>query len=476
MLFNSYEFIFIFLPITLLVYFTLAKCKWPKLATVSLVVASLAFYSYWDIRYLPLLLGSIVFNHTLGSYIEKARNKRLLVIAVLTNLSLLGYFKYTGFFIRTFNDIAGASVFVPEIILPLGISFFTFTQIAYLVDAYRGETQTYSLLTYSLFVTVFPHLIAGPILYHKDMVPQFSQLRRFVFSHKNMALGISMFAIGLFKKVLIADTLAPGVKLVFDNADKVSVIEAWAGALGYTLQLYFDFSGYSEMAIGLGLMFNLNLPINFNSPYKALSIIDFWRRWHITLSAFLKNYLYIPLGGNKAGEANRTKNLLITMLLGGFWHGAGWTFIVWGGLHGIYLVINHAWRKQNIRLPNSLAWLITFLCVVIAWVFFRANTMQEAMALLSSMAGRNGLVLPPALGDFIPSLKGQGIPLRPYLFNAGEMLLIPVLLLLCVRAKNTRELMAGFRPSWKWFVFVLLILTASLYSFAHVSEFLYFQF
>ena len=231
MLFNSYEFIFIFLPITLIVYFTLAKFRLTKLATTSLVVASLAFYSYWDIRYLPLLLGSILFNYTAGSFIEKTRSKYLLAFAIFTNLSLLGYFKYTGFFVRSFNDILGTSVFVPDIILPLGISFFTFTQTAYLVDAYRGETEKYSFLTYCLFVTVFPHLIAGPILYHKDMIPQFSKLKNFVFSQKNMALGISMFSMGLFKKVVIADTLAPWVKVVFDNADKVSFIEAWAGAI-----------------------------------------------------------------------------------------------------------------------------------------------------------------------------------------------------------------------------------------------------
>ncbi|MDD3149739.1 MAG: MBOAT family protein, partial [Candidatus Gastranaerophilales bacterium] len=381
MLFNSYEFIFIFLPITLIIFYTLAKFRLTKLATLSLVIASLGFYSYWDVRYLPLLLCSILFNYTIGTAIEKSLNKYLLAFGILIDLVLLGYFKYTGFFLSSINDTFSSSFFVPEIILPLGISFFTFTQIAFLVDAYRGETKNYSLLTYSLFVTFFPHLIAGPILHHKDIIPQFSKLKNFVFSYKNMALGVAIFSIGLFKKVIIADTLAPWVKLIFDNASTATFIEAWTGALGYTLQLYFDFSGYSEMAIGLGLMLNINLPINFNSPYKALSIVDFWRRWHITLSSFLKNYLYIPLGGNRKGEFSRIKNLLITMLLGGLWHGAGWTYIIWGALHGIYLVINHSWNKLKISMPKFLAWTITFLSVVIAWVFFRAKNIGDAISI-----------------------------------------------------------------------------------------------
>ena len=282
------------------------------------------FYAYWDARYLPLLLVSILFNYTVGSLIERHKSKLGLIIGVTVNLSLLTYFKYTNFFLSSFNEMFQTAIYVPKIILPLGISFFTFTQIAYLVDAYRGETQRYSLLTYSLFVTVFPHLIAGPILYHKNMIPQFSKLKNYVFTHKNMALGAAFFSVGLFKKVMIADSLAPWAKVVFDNAGMVSFIEAWAGALAYTFQLYFDFSGYSEMAIGLGLMFNFKLPVNFNSPYKATSIIEFWRRWHITLSEFLRNYLYIPLGGNRNGQYGRMRNLLITMLLGGLWHGAGW--------------------------------------------------------------------------------------------------------------------------------------------------------
>lgn len=481
MLFNSYEFIFIFLPLTLAGYFLFAKYKLTKLATAWLVFASFSFYAYWDIRYLPLLAISILFNFTAGSFIEKTRSKKILTAAIIVNLCLLGYFKYTGFFLESINQAVGASLFVPNIILPLGISFFTFTQTAYLVDAYRGETKNYSLLTYSLFVTVFPHLIAGPILYHKDMIPQFSNLRNFIFSYKNMALGISIFSVGLFKKVMIADTLAPWVKVVFDNADKVTFIEAWAGALAYTLQLYFDFSGYSEMAIGLGLMFNLKLPINFNSPYKATSIIDFWHRWHITLSTFLKNYLYIPLGGNRHGEFNRLRNLMVTMLLGGLWHGAGWTFVIWGGLHGFYLVVNHSFRKLGGLLPKIAAWPLTFLAVVVTWVFFRAENVYDAGSLIYTMSGFNGitLALPNVIATKLSLVQTLGIKfeIAQYFKSSKIFVLIPILLMLCVWAKNSHQLFSdNFNPSVKIAVVISIFIVLSMLNINKVSEFLYFQF
>lgn len=433
--------------------------------------------------YLPLLIISILFNYSIGSYIERTRLKSALIAGISTNLMLLGYYKYMGFFMSSCNALLLADLPVPEIILPLGISFFTFTQTAYLVDAYRGETKKYTLLTYSLFVTVFPHLIAGPILNHREMIPQFSRLRNFVFSHKNMALGITMFSMGLFKKVVIADTLSPWVKLAFDHAEQLSFVEAWLGAVSYTLQLYFDFSGYSEMAVGLGLMFNFNLPINFNSPYKSTSIIDFWRRWHISLSTFLKNYLYIPIGGNRNG--NHLRNILITMLLGGLWHGAGWTFIIWGGLHGLYLVINHTWRKQSIRLPKMVNWLITFLCVVVAWVFFRADNVQEALSVLMAMVNLGNIVLPS--GGFYEAklglLRQFGVHFD-HISNyanldglAGKVVAIVGLLTYVVWARNTQEWLTRFSPNWVWAgilamgVFYALILMNNT-----TSEFLYFQF
>lgn len=459
MLFNSYEFIFMFLPITVLIYFINTKFHYTKLATTTLVISSCVFYAYWDLKYLPLLLCSIIFNYIIGMTIEKTRSKQLLQFGIIVNLSLLVYFKYSSFFIKALNDGIGTTLLIPEIILPLGISFFTFTQIAFLVDAYRGETQNYSFLTYSLFVTFFPHLIAGPILYHKDIIPQFSKLRNFVFSHKNMSLGLAFFSIGLFKKVIIADTLAPWVKLVFDNAHAITTTEAWVGAIAYTLQLYFDFSGYSEMALGLGFMLNIKLPINFNSPYRALSVIDFWRRWHITLSVFLRNYLYIPLGGNRHGNIKRIRNLLITMLLGGLWHGAGWTFVIWGGLHGIYLVINHSWRKNNIKLPAFFSWLLTFICVVIAWVFFRATDVDNAFLILKAMCG---------LTNHIGGVKILG--------NTSNDIKIITILLLLTQWTNTQELVAKKYPKILWIIIVSILLLISLLNLSKTSEFLYFQF
>jgi len=433
-LFNSFEFIFLFLPITLLVYFTLARYNLTKISTLSLVIASLVFYSYWDLRYLSLLIGSITFNYTIGSIIEKTNSKPLLTLGIVVNLSLLAYFKYTGFFVQTLNDMFTTSLIVPEIILPLGISFFTFTQTAYLIDAYRGETKHYRFLTYSLFVTVFPHLIAGPILYHKHIIPQFSQEKNFKFSHENMIIGGIFFMVGLVKKVMIADMIAKWVNPIFTNPSGISFSEGWFAALGYTLQLYFDFSAYSEMAIGLGLMFNLKLPINFNSPYKSLSIIDFWRRWHITLSEFLKNYLYIPLGGNRHGNLAKMKNLIITMFLGGLWHGAGWTFIIWGALHGIYLVINHGWRRLDYDLPKWLSWSITFLCVVIAWVFFRANSVNDAMQILHAMLGLNGIILPIYLGKL--SLLSNASLIR----SSAYFCVLLMLLIITLKLPNIQQI------------------------------------
>lgn len=471
MLFNSYQFICLYLPIVLCIYFLLAKYRYGKLATGFLVVASLYFYSAWNIKYLPLLLGSILFNYFMGCHIEKYRKKFLLVLGISVNLALLAYFKYTGFFFISMNKFLSLNLNVPEIILPLGISFFTFTQTAYLVDAYRGETKKYSLLSYSLFVTIFPHLIAGPILYHKDMIPQFSRLRNMIFNYRNFAIGMTIFVIGLFKKVVIADNLSPWVKIAFEHAYTLTFIEAWSGAVAYTMQLYFDFSGYSEMAIGLGLMLNFKLPINFNAPYKATSIIEFWRRWHMTLSEFLKNYLYIPLGGNRNGQFKKMMNLMITMLLGGLWHGAGWTFVIWGGLHGIYLVVNHMWRKYGRALPDSINWLITFTAVVIAWVFFRAAHVSDAVAMLKTMF------------DLSKVIRIDGTYYAWHLgnlsFGGTEMLIsLLVLLVAVIIGKSIPCYMEeNFKPNKKWAMGVALFFVASLLMMSgKVSEFLYFQF
>ncbi|MGF1478098.1 MAG: MBOAT family O-acyltransferase [Cyanophyceae cyanobacterium] len=493
MLFNSYIFIFCFLPITLTIFFCLARFRQLQAAKVWLTISSLFFYGYWNISYLPLLVGSIIFNHQIGHRIaltkpESRQAKALLWIGICVNLAAIAYYKYANFFLTSVNVVANTRLALPTIILPLAISFYTFTQIAYLVDAYRGETKTanYDLLTYSLFVVFFPQLIAGPILRHDELIPQFRQLRNFIFSHKNFALGLTLFSLGLAKKVLIADILSPWVALVFDHAEAVTFIEAWVGAFSYTFQLYFDFSGYSDMAIGLGLIFNIHLPINFDSPYKASSIIDFWRRWHITLSNFLRDYLYIPLGGSRQGELRRYLNLLTTMLLGGLWHGAGWTFVIWGGLHGVYLSLNHWWRKQKIPLPNLLGWAITFGAVMVSWVLFRAYSLQEGVAILLAMFGAKGVVLPGEPSGKLAFLTLFGVRLQrwaelnylPTLYDSKALGMLALATLTgCVTLlPNTQQILQKLKPTWWWALGIGAIAGCSLLSLNRVSEFLYFQF
>ena len=464
MLFNSWIFIIFFLPIVFVVYFGLARLRYIELARVWLAIASIGFYAYWNVAYVPLLIGSICWNYLWGRIIAYGkRPKVMLAIAILGNLALLGYYKYTGFFVTTINDMTGFAYEVPHIILPLGISFFTFTQTAYLVDVYRGETKIAgeTFPAYLLFVTIFPHLIAGPIINYRDMLPQFYRLRNFVINYRNLSLGISLFSMGLFKKVYIADNLSPWVSAVFNNASDASFAEAWAGALAYTYQLYFDFSGYSEMAIGLGLMFNLQFPTNFNSPYQSKSIIDFWRRWHMALGSWVKNYLYIPMGGNRQGELCKMRNLFVSMLLIGLWHGAGWTFVLWGGLHGLFLMINHQWRRLEKKLPSIMAWSITFLCVVIGWVFFRAVSFADGWSIIVAMFG------------------GSGVTWNAWHISTDVRKVVKILLLLTVVLAfmpNPQIIIHKFKPNKIWWVTTLAILIWAMLHFNQYSEFLYFQF
>lgn len=406
MLFNSYGFIFLFLPVVLIGYFQLARVS-HAFAGGWLAAASLFFYAYWNPAYIGLLFGSITFNYAFGMWIAKAggrhdeqgNKKRLLIVAITANLLLLGYYKYANFFLGNIGAATNASLTLGEIILPLGISFFTFTQIAFLVDAYQGKVKEYNFVHYTLFVTYFPHLIAGPILHHKEMMPQFAQRNNYRINWDHVAGGLVLFTLGLCKKVLWADSFAPYAQAVFGGVERgeiPTIYEAWSGALAYTMQIYFDFSGYTDMALGIALMFNIRLPINFYSPYKATSIIEFWRRWHMTLSRFLRDYLYIPLGGNRKGKVRRYGNLMATMLLGGLWHGAGWTYICWGALHGVYISIAHLWRewlpgKWVAWVPNWLAALsggiLTFIAVVVAWVVFYSTDIAHAAVMLKAMAG-----------------------------------------------------------------------------------------
>lgn len=510
MLFNSFTFLFLFLPITIVGYFALAR-KNHVWAAIWLAAASLVFYGGWSLAYIPLLVGSILFNYWMGQRIAAASGKarkRWLTFAIVADLGLLGYFKYADFFIAGINLTGAAQFPALSIVLPIGISFYTFTQIAYLVDTYQGKVKESRFIHYLLFITYFPHLIAGPVLHHAEMMPQFDRPSSYLFSQRNVAVGLSIFAIGLAKKVLIADNLAPHAGFLFDQSDQFSLLLAWGGVLAYTFQLYFDFSGYSDMAIGISLLFGIRLPLNFDSPYKAVNIIDFWRRWHMTLSRFLRDYLYIPLGGNRKGPLRRHVNLFITMVLGGLWHGAGLNFVVWGALHGLYLMINHGWHvvAAKIRFPSaSRGWRIasialTFMAVCVAWVFFRATEFDKAALILGGMAGHYGVSMPASiglqLGSLKPLLEQAGVEFflgggARFIGTWSWVVLAAAIAFLC---PNTQQIMrhhesrpmdavtgrlAGamaWQPSRRWAVCIGAILIGSLLSLSRPTEFLYFQF
>ena len=439
-------------------------------------------------------------------------------MAIAVNLFFLIYFKYANFFVDNLNHLTGSALSLATVVLPLGISFFTFTQIAFLADTWQGKVKEFNFVHYALFVTYFPHLIAGPVLHHAEMMPQFAKRNVCHVNWDNMAVGLSIFVLGLAKKVLLADAVADFSTPVFDAVKaggQPMLFESWVGALAYTLQLYLDFSAYSDMAIGLSLMFNVRLPLNFNSPYKATCIIDFWRRWHMTLSRFLRDYLYIPLGGSRLGTKRRYVNLMLTMLLGGLWHGAGWTFVIWGALHGFYLLVNHAWRalKQHFgwshggRLATLAAGALTFLAVVVGWVFFRADSFSSAVTMLQGMVGVNGVSLPSSLerwSRLIPGghswlvfngLGNFGVETVKALEYLGIGFLIVWLL------PNVRQLFNTYCPTcdnfettpvfvqhskiinlltWKpsklYLVTLAIILLISILNLTKISEFLYFQF
>ena len=409
MLFNSFEFIVLFLPFTLLAFYLAGNLVSGRLAMLLLVISSLFYYGWWNPNYLVLILSSIIFNFCMGKILGNQNRsavfrKSILIFSITANLLTIGYFKYANFFVDNVNFFTGSTFHLEKIILPLAISFFTFQQITYIVDSYQGYTKEYQFLNYCLFVTFFPQLIAGPIVHHKEMMPQFTQPNIYRLNFDNLANGFCMFLMGLAKKILIADTVGADASRIFSISESGQALDfftAWQGALAYTFQLYFDFSGYSDMAIGIGLMFGIKLPLNFNSPYKASNIIDFWRCWHITLSRFLKDYVYIPLGGNRKGKFYRYVNLMLTMLIGGLWHGAGWTFIFWGALHGFYLIINHGWNygrkklghdlKNKSPINSLLGIVVTFLCVVVGWVLFRSESISGAANMYNGMIGLNGI-------------------------------------------------------------------------------------
>jgi D-alanyl-lipoteichoic acid acyltransferase DltB (MBOAT superfamily) len=519
MLFNSHAFIFLFLPVTFAVFFVLARTS-HLLAAGWLAAASVFFYGWWNPAYVALLLASIVFNYIAGMRISQAaaggrdtEKKWLAIAAVAANLILLGYFKYANFFVDNLNAALHTQLNMGEIILPLGISFFTFTQIAFLIDTYKGSVKEYRFVHYCLFVTYFPHLIAGPILHHAEMMPQFTRASTYRLQAGSIAVGLTIFFIGLFKKVILADGIAPYVAPLYAlpaAGVAPTLVEAWCGVLAYSLQLYFDFSGYSDMAIGLSLLFGVRLPLNFHSPYKAVNIADLWNRWHMTLSRFLRDYVFVPLGGQRKSAWRRYSSVLVTMFLCGLWHGAGWTYILFGILQGIYLCVNQWWRmlrkrmgqdrKRPTRLGTLVAVLVTFVAWLVGLAIFRADSVPHALQIIAGMFGVNGMVLPdrwlPKWGALGSWLAANGVVFGDSrgLVTAGLVNWILILLAITWFAPNTQQIMARFDPAllipramaparalaWRPTVTAALLVAAlafaSIVNLHRHSEFLYFQF
>jgi len=512
MLFNSHEFLFVFLPVVFMGFVVLAR-RAPWASPIWLALGSVFFYGWLSREMTVLLLASILFNYVGGRVVDHARCNGAYLrgkvgVIVVANLALLGYFKYANFFVDTINKLGG-SIDLISIALPMGISFFTFTQIAYVVDVSKGNRGERSFVNYLLFVTWFPHLVAGPVLHHKQMMPQFHEMAsgKSRFSAETVSVGLSMFSMGLFKKVVLADNIAVFANPAFDAAaagQAPMMVEAWVALLAYSLQLYFDFSGYSDMAIGLSRMFGVRLPLNFDSPYKATSIVDFWRRWHMTLSSFLRDYLYIPLGGNRNGEPRRYLNLFLTMVLGGLWHGASWNFVIWGGLHGLYLVINNFWSRIfaprfNFAgiISRGLFASVTFFAVVLAWVPFRSADFSTAMSMWSGLFGLNGVALPTRLEPWVPEVLKSSVRFQQMYIGDGlsfsEAVLSVFCGLICVWFfPNSQQWLAAYRPAWEsvqariaWWswrptrgyaVAMGVLLAASILAFKKNSPFLYFQF
>jgi alginate O-acetyltransferase complex protein AlgI len=486
MLFTDPLFLAVFLPFVWGGFRVLQHAQLHKWLIPWLLVSSLVFYSWTSLYYLPLLLGSIGMNAVVARYIGAAEGRvrlALLATGIGLNLLALGLFKYAAFTVETINTMAGSSLWVPHIALPLAISFYTFVQIAYLMDIHRRLVKPETSMKYALFVMFFPQLIAGPIVHHRELAPQLSRLAEWRIKPQDISVGLTLLIIGLFKKAGIADELAPTANAVFNIAQSGAPLDAasaWLGALAYTAQLYFDFSGYCDMALGIARLFAIRLPVNFNSPYQATTIIDFWRRWHITLSRFLRDYLYFPLGGGRKGIVRQGLNLLVVMLLGGLWHGAGWTFIAWGAVHGVALGIAHVWhRKGAWTFPPLAGWAMTMLFVVLAWVFFRADSLASAAHMFKAMAG---------LGEAFP--QAGIVSVEAVLYCAGAMALavwMPNALWLLRRYSPVFEPMRldmpppvfarlRWRPTAGWAFVIAVLFLAVIFLADRPKEFLYFQF
>lgn len=478
MVFSSVPFLFFFLPITVLLYFFLNRFQAGRYCMPLLFCASLFYYAYWKPVYVSIIIFSMLLNFSVGQVLGLSSRYRkiIFILGIAANLGMLCYFKYTNFFLDSLNTMLDDPIPFLQITLPIGISFYTFQQIAYLSDIYTGkhDPTAESFLSYGLFVTFFPQLVAGPIVHHREVMPQFSAASR-VPNWQNMYMGLCFLSMGLAKKVLIADTLSPIVRFCFDEAYSLTFPEALLGSLAYTLQLYFDFSGYTDMAIGCALFFNIHLPENFNSPYKAVSIQDFWRRWHMTLSRWLRDYLYIPLGGNKHGTGRTLGNLFLTFLIGGIWHGAGWTFVLWGVLHGGALVVHRIWSKiWGKSMPALCGWALTFLFVSLAWIPFRAVSFERLTLFVDGLLGYNGFAMRQLCRNAI--IRAVGLP--DYLGFTGPLLLLLLLLLVVLRCRNSQEILQNIESKklMYWVSALLFVALLAILSPGYKQEFIYFQF
>lgn len=486
MLFNSYIFLLLFLPLTLVLYYGCSHLKKETAAKWILILASFIFYGYFDVRYLPVILASICFNYgcskgLLSRQYEKYK-REILGVGILGNVGLLFYIKYWNFFLENVNAVLGSNFKMTQVLLPLGISFFTFQQIAYLVDSYRGETKEYNFTDYTLFVTFFPKISMGPIVFHQQMMPQLRNAGKNTLNADSLARGIYRFSIGIAKKVLLADTLAQGVDWAYGNVDVLQGADVLVVSLLYTLQIYFDFSGYCDMAMGVGDMFQIAMPKNFNSPYKAGSITEFWNRWHITLSGFLQKYIYFPLGGSRKGFAATIRNILLVFLISGIWHGAAWTFIIWGMLHGVARVLHKIFEKTWEKVPKVVAVAATFGFVNISWIFFRAENPGQAGVMLKKMFSPWQWKLEPGLLQQFDVLEFTYIEEHvPALLNMVTaypqihlLLILMIGLLLVFIPKNLYE--KEFCPGLLNGFMSVILLVWSILSFSGVSTFLYFNF
>ncbi|HXH74626.1 MAG TPA: MBOAT family O-acyltransferase [Bacteriovoracaceae bacterium] len=481
MLFNSYFFIFIFLPVAWLGYFALNKYKMVDLAKSWLLGCSLFFYGYYNPSYLPLILVSILVNHAITTQLQNDKNERhktsLFYFSLCFNLGLLGYFKYMNFFLDNFSALTTIHLEPLKIILPLGISFYTLQQVAYLIDVYQGVAGEKRFIDYALFVTFFPYLLSGPIGHYSEIMPQFESLRAKVFNYRNVALGLFVFTIGLSKKVLIADTLSGWVSDGYLHPEKLHFFHAWGTSLSYTFQLYFDFSGYSDMAIGLGLLFNIKIPQNFNSPFRAGNINDFWARWHMTLSLFIRTYIFTPLVKcmPKTTFGYSMIAMFLAMTIAGIWHGAAWTFVIYGMLHGLAIVIHYYWKKRKKKVNYFLAWLVTFNFVNFTFIIFRSRTLTEAKHVVMGMLGLQGFQFPKMGISFINKL---GAKMGPYMSNDQNLQLIIIIVsfILIFKAQNTSELQESFKPRKRLAVLTACMFVICLFGLNRVSEFIYFNF